>query len=249
MIEVNNLSFSYCKNKKVLDNISCKLTEGKCIIVLGPNGAGKSTFLKCLVGINKIDTGKVVIENKDIFSISNNERAKLISFVPQNPSFTDTTVFDAILVGRKPYITFKESKEDLEIVSNIITKMDLSLKTIENVETLSGGQIQKVAIARALAQDTKVIYFDEPTSNLDIKSQYEIMDIIYSLTKENKLVIINMHDLNLAINYADEIILMKDGKIIKHTKEITEEDIKLLYGVDVDIIHNNNQKIITMKGK
>ncbi len=239
-LNVENLSFYYSKKstKKILDNINFKSENGQCIAILGPNGAGKSTLLKNICHILNYQEGNVLIEDKDTKLLGANERAKKVGYVAQKLEFADSTVFDVILSGRKPHIKWEASNKDLEIVSSLIEKLDISKISLNNINKISGGEAQKVAIARALAQQPSILLFDEPTSNLDIKNQLEVIKLIKEITHDlNITVIVAMHDLNLALRFADSFILMKEGTIYSYgnNKTINEKSILDIYNINCKI--------------
>lgn len=248
MIDIKSLSFSYSA-KKVLNDISFIGNNGDIIAILGQNGAGKSTLLKCLNGILKPNSGSILIDNKNILDLSSNEKAKLLSYVPQDIMFGDFCIFDAVLMGRKPYIKFDSTNEDLKITSDILKKFNLEDMALNNVNEISGGERQKVAIARTLAQDSSIILFDEPTSNLDLKNQLNTISMIKEIVKNNKIAIITMHDLNMAMRLANKFLFLKDNKIYAFGDEniITKKLVKDIYEIDVEIVRLNNHKTIIIK--
>ena len=250
MIVIKDLSFSYSKNKEVLNNINFKINEGDFVMLIGPNGNGKTTLLKCIDNLLNINKGAIFVNDKDIKDYKRNDLSKLIGYVPQVLEFADMSVFDTILLGRTPFIKFEATDKDYEIVSNLINKFSLQDVALKNVNSLSGGERQKVAIARLLAGETRILLFDEPTSNLDIKNQFEVMNEIKKLSKEEKLtIIVTMHDMNLAIRYGTTFVLLKDGKIAKSGDEniITKETIKDIFDIDVNILDINGQKTIVYR--
>ena len=177
MIEVRNLKFSYGKNL-VFDNINFSANEGEILSIVGPNGSGKTTLLKC---INKIlnPEGEIIVDDINLKNLKQNSLAKIISYVPQDGhNFFPQTVFDTVLLGRKPYINWGVSKKDIEIVSNYLNLMGIKKFALRYFNELSGGERQKILIARALATEARILLLDEPTSNLDLKHQYEIFRII-----------------------------------------------------------------------
>lgn len=248
MIEISNLSFAY-SSKKVLDNISFKAVTGDIVVVLGQNGTGKSTLLKCMNGILKVKNGDVFVDNDNLATLNTNDKAKLISYVPQEITFGDFNIFDAVLMGRKPYIKWDVKENDLLITEQVIKKFNLSSLSFQSVNEISGGEKQKVAIARALVQDSKIILFDEPTSNLDLKNQIDTIKLIKEIVKENKIAIVTMHDLNMAMKLGTKFLFLKDGKIYSYGDQntITKKLIKDVYDLDVDIIVSKQQKIIIPK--
>ena len=245
-LTVENLSFQY-PSRKVLKDISLFLNRGECLSILGTNGVGKSTLLKCINRILRQQSGKVVVMGEDVESLNGNDLAKRIAYVSQRNSFSLSSVFDAVLLGRKPYIKWDITKRDLEIVHDVMKSLDLEDFALRYVDQLSGGEIQKVAIARALAQQSDVLMFDEPTSNLDLKNQLEVVNIIKKIVKERQIsAIVTMHDLNMALRLADKFIFMKGGKIFNagDIRVITEENILAVYGVPVEIQFHHDIPVV-----
>lgn len=231
MLEVKNINFSYKENGgKVLDDISFSLEKGCFAAILGNNGVGKSTLLKCIDKIVHPEAGSIKADGKDILAMKGSELARYIAYVAQDARKTDSSVFDAVLLGRKPYIKWDATKEDYQKVNDILKKLELKDYALRRVSTLSGGEAQKVTIARALVQEPKILLLDEPTSSLDPRNQHDIMKLVRDIAKEQGiLVICVLHDLNLAIRYCDRYIFIKDGKVYASggrevmTPEIIEE--------------------------
>ncbi len=231
MLEVKNVSFSYKGDgKKVLDDVSFSLESGSFAAILGNNGVGKSTLLKCIDRIVHPESGSITADGRDVLSMKGRELAMHIAYVAQDARKTDSSVFDAVLLGRKPYIKWDASGEDYEKVDEILERLELKDYALRTVSTLSGGEAQKVTIARALVQEPKILLLDEPTSSLDPRNQHDIMKLVRSIAKDrNILVVCVIHDLNLAIRYCDRYIFMKDGKVFASggrevmTPEIIEE--------------------------
>tara|TARA_B100000575_G_C23120736_1_gene648520 strand:+ start:870 stop:1730 length:861 start_codon:yes stop_codon:yes gene_type:complete len=216
LVEVTNLSFSYGRNT-VLDDISFSVEPNCLVAVLGINGTGKSTLIKCLNKINKIDSGLVKICGYPIDQLSINELAKFAAYVPQKVATSfPIDVYDVILLGRRPYINWNVSESDRKIVSNVIKQLSLENFAFRKFHTLSGGEQQKAIVAKAIVQQPKVYLFDEPTSNLDLFNQYEILKQIKELVsdKQNSCsAIVAMHDINLASKFADKIMILHESKI------------------------------------
>lgn len=238
MIKVKHLDFSYKKNNIVLEQISFDASHGQCIAILGNNGAGKSTLIKCLNHILTPQRGIVYINGKDIQNFKRNDIAKSMAYVAQRSLADKLTVFDTVLLGRKPYIKLEPKQKDIEITEAIIKRMGLVDFALRYVDELSGGEMQKVMLARALAQQPSVLLLDEPTSNLDLRNQYEVLSIMREIAKEENIcVIIVIHDLNLSIRYCDRFLFIKDNKIYAYGgKEImTPENISHVYGIQVEV--------------
>ncbi len=235
---INDISFNY-KSIAALKNVCFELEKGEILSLVGPNGSGKSTLLKCIDGILKPYVGAVFVDGKKTFSMDSKELAKIMGYVPQNVSGATKvfpfTVFDVVLAGRKPYIGWSITEKDIDTVVSILKFMGIEDLATRYFNELSGGEQQKVIIARALAQLPKILLMDEPTSNLDIKHQLEILYLIHYLCKRMGLsVIMAMHDLNLASRFSDKIIMLKNGGIFAAgppEEVISMENIMDVYGV------------------
>ena len=248
MIEVKNLSFSYDpSDPPVLKDISFQLEKGHCLAILGNNGAGKSTLLKCVNMIHKARSGSILVDGKDLGSVSRRDMAKLIAYVPQHSSVTRTMVFDAILLGRKPYIQWDATNEDRLILSNLIRELNLERFSAKYITELSGGELQKVVLARALAQQPQYLLLDEPTSSLDPRNQHDMLSLINSIAKEQQIgVAIVIHDLNLAVRYCDQFLFLHDSVIYSQgdLSAVTPKAIRDVYHLDVDIIRHKGRTLI-----
>jgi iron complex transport system ATP-binding protein len=248
MLQVHGLDFTY-KNINVLKDVEIGLNKGEVLSIVGPNGAGKTTLLKCIVGIVKPDKGTILIDGKDTHRMNRMKYARCIGYVPQSsPSKFPIIVFDAVLMGRRPYIAWKPSKKDLQIVADILKSMNLEDVALRDFDQLSGGQKQKVLLARAVAQDTDYLLLDEPTSNLDLRHQMEVMEMISSMVKKKEMAaILAMHDLNLASRFSDRMVMLNAGKIFctgKPLQVMTIENIRSVYGVEATISSSNGHPYI-----
>ena len=231
------MSFSYNK-REILRDVDISVDEGEIVSLLGPNGVGKTTLMKCLCGILKPSHGKVMVNNTDLSNISLRDRSKLIAYVPQRVTRIHSTVMDYILVGRRPYIDVNVRKEDMDVVWEVVHAMDLDRFAVKYLDTLSGGEFQKVQIARALVQEAGTLLLDEPTSNLDISNAYETMHIIRDIARERNVgVIMIAHDLNMAIHLSDRLVLMKNGTVFTEIANdgMTEDIIREVYNIDTKV--------------
>lgn len=246
MINVRDISFSY-DDKLILDNISFDIEQNHCIAVLGNNGAGKSTLIKCLNRINKPQSGYVLMGEDNLFDLHRNELAKRVGYVAQKNELSSMTVFDSILLGRKPYIKWEAQESDFEIVESVIKTLNLTDFKMRFIDELSGGEFQKVMLARALAQQPKLLLLDEPTSNLDPKNQYEALKLVKTISKEQNIAVaIVIHDLNLALRYCDRFLFLRDSKIYSYgdIESMTTECIKNVYGMPSKIVEVDGVKMV-----
>ena len=239
-ITFENLCFSYNRKKQILKNINMTLPSGKFIAVLGPNGCGKTTTVKQINQILKAQSGRVLVDGKAVQDMSPLEIAKNIAYVPQMTSgVMNGSVMDTVMLGRRPYIQWKPSDMDLEIVAKALMRLRLEGLSQRLYNQLSGGQKQTVLIARALAQTPQVYLFDEPVSFLDIRNQLEIMAIGRELVdQDGKTVIMVLHDLNMALRFADHVVIMKEGEVFAQGAPqdvITAENILAVYGTNAEI--------------
>lgn len=249
-LEVENLHYGYNASREVVKGVSFSADEGECIAVLGVNGVGKTTMLKCINRIIRPTSGEIFVNGKSIQSMDGNALAQQIGYVPQGCEFADGSVFDTVLLGRKPFIKWDVTQRDLEIVQNVLHTMSLEEYANRNVNALSGGEKQKISIARALAQQTPILLFDEPTSNLDIKNQLDVLDITKRVVREQNLTaIVIIHDLNLALRFADRFLVMKDGGVYAFGDQsvVNIKTILEVYGVQADVIKYGEHQVVIPK--
>ena len=230
MLTIRDLHFGYNKQIEILHGIDCEVKQGELVSVLGPNGCGKTTLVKCINRIHDPWSGRIQMGDKELQICSHNEIAKRIGYVPQVSSGAlSGTVIDFILLGRRQSLNWRLKEEDL------LERLNIREFANRDFGSLSGGQRQKVLVARALLQTPELYIFDEPTSNLDLKNQIEIMELARGIVDhEGKSVIMVVHDLNMALHYSDRIILMNNGTVsAQGTPEVvlTSENIQTVYGV------------------
>ncbi len=248
-LDVKNLDFSY-PSRKIFSRMCMSIPNGTLVSILGPNGSGKSTFLKCVDRILNPQDGKILIDDSDISSLNRIDLAKKISYVPQSSvRVFPHSVFDMVLMGRRPYLGWASSGEDEERVWDVVNLLGLEEIVHYQFNELSGGQQQKVLIARALVQDTDLMLLDEPTSNLDIWHQLDVMCIVSRLvSREGITTLMAVHDLNMASRYSDLIVLMKNGSIHvagSPNEVLTQENIAEVYGVQAEVqIPDNGKPLI-----
>jgi len=237
---VRELSFSY-RNTQVLDRIGFSVQRGEVTMILGPNGVGKTTLLKCLNRIFTPETGTIQVNNQDISTMAVGDIARHIAYVAQNNEGGRLTVFDAVLMGRTPHIRVRAGAQDLKKTHAVMERLNLSHMGLKYLDCLSGGERQKVAIARALVQETDLLLLDEPTASLDLKNQTEILGLIRHIARDHDMaVVMTMHDLNSALRYGDQYLCLKDGRVVGRGKmeEITPDLVTRVYGVDVEIVRH-----------
>ncbi|WP_303863084.1 ABC transporter ATP-binding protein [Alkalibaculum bacchi] len=243
-ITIHNLSFSYNKKNKILHSVSIKSEEGQLISLIGPNGSGKTTLIKCINRINPVQNGTVLINQVDINEIPRNDLAKQIGYVPQiSREVMSGTVIETVLMGRHPHMHWKPSSEDIDIAFDVLKQLSIVELANVNFDSLSGGQKQKVLIARALAQNPQVFLFDEPISFLDIKNQIEVMEMARSMARNGKTVFVVVHDLNMALHYSDKVVLLYKGEVIANgpsQEVLNPPNIKKAYGVNVNILNESH---------
>ena len=248
MLKVNNLQFAYSKNGKlVLNGASLELKQGEIGILLGKNGSGKTTLFKNILGIEKPKSGSIQFDGENLLKMTRRERARRIAYVPQHIHFGDLTVMDSVLMGRISYFGMKASREDYVAVERILEDMGLTEFASRSAEALSGGEKQKIAIARAIAQEPKLMVFDEPTGNLDIANEQLIIHEARKLAVQKNISILSsLHDLNQALSFGDKFFFLKDGVVTYAggREIITPEVVKDTFDVDVRICRIDGQTVV-----
>ena len=237
MLSVKDLDFTYGR-EAILSEVDFDLDGGELLAILGPNGVGKTTLLKCINAIHAPSTGAVMVEDRNVLKMRPHEIALSIGYVAQRSEPARLTVFDAVLMGRKPHVKWKVADSDLAMVDAAIKRLNMARLSLRYIDELSGGELQKVAIARAMVQEPRLMLLDEPTSSLDLKSQVDILNMLkHIITSHGIAAIMTMHDLNTALRYADKVLFLKDGRI--HSTgpacQVTPDVVEEVYGLPVDI--------------
>lgn len=249
MINIKDIELSY-QTTKVLNKLNTIIKEGDFTFILGPNGAGKTSLLKSINSILKIESGDIIIDNQSIKDFKDKEMAKLISFIPQEFFMQfDYRIRDFLLMARYPWLDFwgNYTQKDNELVDKYIDLLDLEKFNNRYFNQLSGGEKQRVLIARALVQDTKYILMDESLSYLDINHQIEILHILKKIKdSENKTIVMVSHNLNLSAEFADNLIFIKSGKVFcegKPSEIYNEHFINQIFEMNFKFIENPYTKI------
>lgn len=247
-LKVRNVSFAY-SSISVLNNVCFELASREILSIIGPNGSGKSTLIKCINNIHKPQQGNILLNNEDIFKMNQIEVAKNIGYVPQiSKSTFPTTVFDMILLGRRPHISWRSSEADIDKVIDTLELLGIEDFALKEFGELSGGQQQKVLFARALVQEPQMLLLDEPTSNLDLRQQLEMMTVISKLVKGKGIsAIMAIHDLNLASRFSDKIVMLKEGKIFAAGEPemvFNSNNIKAVYEIETIIKKDSGRPYI-----
>lgn len=248
ILEIDNLTYKI-DDSLISDGINIKFEENTFTGIIGPNGSGKSTLLKQIYRVLKPTKGKIFFDGIDIEDISSKKMARQMAVLPQeNQSDFDYTVREIILMGRFPYHSFFMGDHDFDVDINIMKKyLDIvGLREQENqyFKTLSGGEKQRVLLARALVQEAELLILDEVTNHLDIGYQYKVLEILKDL---NMTIISAIHDLNLAMKFCDQVVIIDKGRIIVtgNPKDIiTRENLKEIFKIDAQIIKKDNSHII-----
>lgn len=251
-LNVNGVRFRY-GSRDILKDVELEAKSSEVLAVIGANGAGKSTLIRCINRILKPYTGTVLLDGKELTSFTAKERACMMGYVPQTAKDVFSfNVMETVLMGRKPHISWGVGKRDLKIVNSVLVRMGLTQFVERYLYELSGGERQKVLIARALAQEPEVLLLDEPTSNLDVRHQLEVMELVQGIAlQQKKCVLMVVHDLNLAARYADKILMLKDGEVFAAGTPqdvLVPKNIKAVYGVESMIINTElGPYVITIK--
>ena len=235
-LEMQNVTLGY-RHKVVAKDITLQVESKEIVGLVGPNGCGKSTIIRALSRVISPYSGRILFDGKNISTISRRDLSRLLGVIPQTPLLPSTfTAFEVVLMGRNPHLSLfqYESPKDMAIAWWAMGKTRIQTLARRRIGELSGGEVQCVVIARALAQETEVVLLDEPTANLDIGRQAEILDVIKGMCQKNGLIVIAaLHDLNLAAQYCSRLVLINNGRI--HTlgtpvEVITNDNIKEVYG-------------------
>lgn len=251
-LKVKGICFRY-GSREVLQKVELEAKPGEVLAIIGPNGAGKSTLLRCINRILKPYMGTVYLDGKEFFQLNAQKRARMMGYVPQTAGEVfPSTVLETVLMGRKPHLSWGIGPEDLTVANDVLRRMNLMDFAERYLYELSGGERQRVLIARALAQEPEVLLLDEPTSNLDVKHQLEVLELVRNAAKQqDKCVLMVMHDLNMAVRFSDQMLMLKDGLVYAAgTPEavLTPDNIRAVYEVEARVLTTDmGPHVITIK--
>jgi len=250
MIQIQHLNFHYKGSPEVLKDVSFDVAPGQFLAILGNNGVGKSTLLKCFNHILKPVSGEVILDGENLLTKSTREVAKQVAFVSQSVPNTQMTVHDVVMLGRRPYMKWGFSEADHRIIHEAMHRLEVEDMRGRFLNQLSGGEKQKVMLARALAQQPKVLLLDEPTSALDIQNQYQVLKIVREIChKDNVIAGVVIHDLNLALRFCDRFLLLKDGQVYRHGDRsiLDREALKGVYGVEAKVVQLEGRHMVLVE--
>ena len=235
-LRIRGVEFHY-PARPVLRGISLEVRGGEALGLVGPNGAGKTTLLRCINRVLRPRRGTILVGKDEVGKLSPRVLARKVGYVPQaSPHGFPATVFEVVLLGRRPYVSWAVSPRDREVVAEVLTLLGLEKFCNRDFNELSGGERQKVLIARALAQEPEVLLLDEPTSNLDLRHQLEVLGLVRSIVKEKGMAaVMAIHDLNLAARFSDKLAFLHRGRIHdvgEPAEVLTQENIRSVYGVE-----------------
>ena len=235
VLRAENVEYAYPHvAESVFKDISVEAKTGSVLAILGNNGAGKSTLLNLLAGITQPKSGQVLVGERPLSQLSRREAAQHIAYVAQQQRVPHTTVYDSVMMGRKPHVSWAMTDRDRQIVASVIDRMGISAFSQRCLDELSGGERQKVYIARALAQETEVLLLDEPTSALDPKNQLEVLTAVKDVTVSGSLAtVLVIHDINLALRFCDRFLLVRDGIVVAQggLEVVTDETLFATYDI------------------
>lgn len=237
MLKVSDLSFSYVRNRPVLADISFCIEPGCLISLVGPNASGKSTLLRCVSGIMKPKAGDVIFGGANVHKMKPRKRATLFGFAEQNTQTgMPLSVFDVVMLGRRPHQCWYSGQNESDFAWEALSQLGLEHLSQRLFSELSGGQQQIVKIASLLAQNPSVYLLDEPTNNLDIRNQLEIMSQLRSIAEEKPAVVIMVqHDLNYAYRFSDKVLMLKSGRLYANgspQEVFSSENIRHVFGIE-----------------
>lgn len=251
LLKVNNLSFAYDR-RAILQNVSFAIEAGEVVGVLGANGAGKSTLLKCIVNVLRPETTSLMLlKGRLVSSYRMQELCREICYLTQLSSLSNLTIFELVLLGRKPHYTYFPGRADYQCVQECITTLGLERLAFQRLDSVSGGELQKALVAKALAQNPSLMLMDEPTNHLDVKARYEVMTQVRLLAQSKRIgVLMAIHDLNLAMQYMDRLLVLHNGHLVSHGSpgDISEDVLSQAFSLDLKVRKVDNGSLVVIHG-
>ena len=252
MIRAEAISFSYGRKRPVLNKVSLDLEPGEVLGIIGPNGAGKSTLIRCLNRLLRPRTGRVLLNGRDIATFSGKEIARVIGYVPQNQSAAfPCKVIEVVMAGLGRPANQAVASEQARRAIHALARLSMEGMAMRNFNALSGGEQQKVVIARVMASQTRIMLFDEPTSNLDIQYQFQTLNQVRQMTAgQDRSAVIAIHDLNMAMAYCDRILILDKGRVNALGPPgtvMTGQNIKAVFGIETEVIRTTHRNILVFK--
>lgn len=252
IIDIKNATYSYDTHINAIEDITLAINKGEIFSIIGPNGSGKSTLLKCISGYLTPQKGAIKVKDRNIGDYTAKEIARTMALMQQHFALDyDFTVMQVVLMGRNPHIKRLQSETqiDYDIANDVLQKAEIHHLKKRSITTLSGGEWQRMILARALCQQSSIMLLDEPIAGLDIKHQINLMSIVAKLSKDNNIsTVCVLHDLNLASYYSDRVVLLKNGKIYTMGKPrdvMTKENLEFVYETPISIVESDGKRIIT----
>ena len=247
MIQVDHLCYHYKGGRPILRDVSFELDSGHFLAVLGNNGVGKSTLLKCINRILTADSGSCRVDGEDLLALSHREIAKRVAFVAQHVPDTQMTVHDMVMLGRRPYMTWGVTEHDHDVVHDAMRYLNLENMRGRFLNQLSGGERQKVAIARALVQEPRLLLLDEPTGSLDVSNEHLLLREAKKAAQERHIAVLSsLHDLNQALAFGDRFFFLKDGAIrwAVTRDAVTEAMLRDVFGPELRLAEVDGEKVV-----
>lgn len=253
LLKLSNLQFAYHPETPVLRQVSFEAPGGSITAILGPNGAGKTTLLKLILGLLRPHSGEILLAGKNLRHYSRRELSRWIGLVPQRESVPfEYTVLEYVLLGRAPYLgpLDQPGEMDIDIARRALARLEIETLERRAIPELSGGELQLVMVARSLAQQSRILLLDEPTSHLDLSNKYRVLDILRGLAREGTTILFTTHDPESASLVADGLVLVARGQVLAAgpvEETFTAEKLSATYGVEVEVLRVDGRKIVAQR--
>lgn len=249
LLQIRHLGFAYGK-RQLWANVDFDVPAGSVTAILGNNGTGKSTLLNCIGGILQPDTGSVFLNGEDLLKLPRRERARRVGYVAQHFETSGASVYDTVLLGRLPYFYSGPSPEDHEAVERVLHDLGIASWADRSVKTLSGGEAQKVMLARAIVQQTDVLLLDEPTASLDLGNQVETLAYVSRYARERGTIVLMVsHDINAALRFCSRFVLIDPQGFVTSVgaDELTEGHLNRTYGIEIRLCEVEGQRLVLVE--